>query len=190
MNPLPFVSLRLPCKLCACLLVCTALPAVAGSLPSEDEPTGFTPDVTPDEQPWKERAIDLPPYPGQDHLLEFDIGSGVSPFRYFIDPASLHVDDDRVVRYTSVIISPSGVRNITYEGLHCGERSYRRYAYGSGGQWHTLPASTWLHVTGTGTQRYRNSLYENFMCPTADTPRDAAQILRRLRASRPRAGDW
>lgn len=176
-------------SLCACLLLCAALPAAAGSLPREDGPVGFTPEAPPDDHPLKEQSIELPPYPERDRLLELDIDTGVNPYRYYLDPVSLSVGDDRVVRFTSVIISPGGVWNVTYEGLHCGDRSYRRFAYGSGKQWHPLHATAWQPVTGSGTQRYRKSLYEKYMCPTAEPARNPAQILRRLRTSRPMAGD-
>ncbi len=189
MNPLQFFPVRRLPVLCACLLWYTALPVAAGSLPRDDGPVGFTPDNLPADQPWQELGGELPAYPQQEQLLELDIDTGVNPFRYYLDPASLTAGDDRVVRFTSVIVSPSGVWNVTYEGLHCGEKSYRRIAYGAQGQWHTLPDSSWQPVIGTGTQRYRKVLYDNYICPPAEPNRDAAQILRRLRSSRTLIGD-
>ncbi|MGB5539854.1 MAG: CNP1-like family protein [Gammaproteobacteria bacterium] len=184
-----FVSAhRLP-ALCACLMLCSALPAFGGSLPREDGPVGFTPDKLPGDQPWKELAGELPAYPEQSRLLDLDIDTGANPFRYYLDPASLTAGDDRVVRFTSVIVSPSGVWNVTYEGLRCGDRSYRRIAYGSNGQWHALPETPWQRISGSGTQRYRKVLYEKYMCPPAEPYRNADQILRRLRSNRPLIGD-
>ena len=185
----PFFSAHHLRALFACLMTCAVLPVLAGSLPREDGPVGFTPDNLPGDQPWQEQAGELPPYPVQDRLLELDIDTGASPFRYYLDPASLNAGDDRVVRFTSVIVSPSGVWNVTYEGLHCGDRSHRRFAYGSGGQWHLLPETPWQRITGSGTQRYRKVLYEKYMCPTAEAYTDAEHILRRLRAGRPLIGD-
>lgn len=178
---------RLP-ALSACLLLCALQPVYAGALPREDGPSGFTPQP-PQEEAWREATLALPPYPDQARLLELDIDTGANPFRYYLDPESLSVGADRVVRFTTVIVSPSGVRNVTYEGLHCGERTQRRFAYGSGGDWHPLPGADWERISGAGTQRYRKVLYEKYMCPPAEPARDPEQILRRLRVSRPMIGD-
>jgi len=189
MNPLPFFFVHRALALCAGLLVCVTLPAVAGSLPVEDGPAGFLPVIPPGDDVWKEQALALPPYPEKDRLLELEIDTGANPFRYYLDPVSLSVGDDHVVRFTSVIVSPSGVWNVTYEGLHCGEDSYQRFAYGVDREWHTLSGSSWQRIIGGGTQRYRKVLYEKYMCPPAERYRDAGQILRLLRASRPPIGD-
>ncbi len=189
MNPPQFLFTLSLVATCACLSMYPPLPVLAGSLPSEDGPSGFTPDVLPADKPWKELTAELPAYPEQASLLELDIDTGANPFRYYLDPDSLTAGDDHVVRFTSVIISPSGVWNVTYEGLHCGKRAYRRFAYGSGKQWYPLPASTWQPVVGSGTQRYRKVLYDNYLCPPDAPYRDAARILRRLRSNRTLIGD-
>lgn len=173
---------------CICLMLCMAQSVSAGALPREDGPVGLIPAPAPEEK-WQEQALDLPPYPEASRLLELDIDTGASPFRYYLDPESLSVDQDRVVRFTTVIVSPSGVRNVTYEGLHCGEQTHRRMAYGSGGTWHALPDTPWQRITGSGTQRYRKALYERYMCPSTEPLRDPEQILRRLRAGPPTIGD-
>jgi len=189
MNPLPSLSLLRLVAMCICVSMCTPLPVVAGPLPSEDGPSGFTPEVLPTDKSWKELAAELPAYPEQARLLELDIDTGANPYRYYLDPDSLSSGDDHVVRFTSVIISPSGVWNVTYEGLHCGERSYRRFAYGSGKQWHPLPAAPWRPVVGSGTQRYRKVLYDDYLCPPDEPYRNAERLLRRLRSNRTLIGD-
>src|SRR5207247_2560510 len=50
-------------------------------------------------------------------------------FRFFIDPESVSVGEDRIVRYVLVARSPSGSESVTFEGIRClGE--YRVYAVG------------------------------------------------------------
>ncbi len=107
------------------------------------------------------------------------------PYRVYIDPRSLQTGKDRVVRFTSVLVSPSGVRNITYEGLHCGERAYRRFAYGAQGSWHGLPGSAWQPVTRGGISGYRSVLYYRYMCNPAEPHKDAEDIVRQLRSAQP-----
>jgi hypothetical protein len=86
-------------------------------------------------------------------------------------------------------VSASGVWNVTYEGLHCGNERYRRIAYGSAGQWHVLPVTDWQTLTTSGAGRYREILYYNYMCDPAEPSRGAEVILRRMRASRQSIGD-
>ena len=86
-----------------------------------------------------------------------------------------------MVRYTLVIVSSSGVRNISYEGLHCGKHEYRRYAYGSNGTWFTIEASPWQKVSDTGMDHYRHVLYWDYLCNPVRTNLDAASMLRSIR---------
>ncbi|MGB7933894.1 MAG: CNP1-like family protein [Gammaproteobacteria bacterium] len=130
---------------------------------------------------WKEEASGLPAYPGNDHLLEVPASQPGYDFRVFIDPDSLSVGADRVVRYTLVIVSSSGVRNISYEGLHCGKHEYRRYAYGSGDKWFPIEASPWQRVSDIGMEHYRYVLYWDYVCSPLRPNLDAASMLRRIR---------
>ena len=163
-------------RLAVLLLVCS------GSV-SADEETGWNwgPIVTP--PPWKEDVTQLPNYPDNARLLDLPADLPGYDFQVFIDPASLTVGGDRVVRYTLVIVSSSGVRNISYEGVHCGKHEYRRYAYGSAGAWHPIDASPWQRVTNTGIDHYRYVLYWDYLCSPLRTNLDAAQMIRRLRQS-------
>ena len=56
----------------------------------------------------------MPAYPEEDRLLEVATSPGGLPFRVYIDPASLVMGDDQVARYTVVIISSSGVWNVSH----------------------------------------------------------------------------
>jgi CNP1-like family len=130
---------------------------------------------------WKEEASGLPAYPENDRLLEVPASVPGYDFRVFIDPDSLSVGGDGVVRYTLVIVSSSGVRNISYEGLHCGSHEYRRYAYGSEDKWFPIEAAPWQKVSDTGMDHYRYVLYWNYLCSPMRTNLDASAMLRRLR---------
>lgn len=148
---------------------------------SADEDTGWNwgPVVAPPA--WKEEVPHLPVYPQNNRLLEFPADLPGYDYRVFIDPDSLTVGSDRVVRYTLVIVSSSGVQNISYEGVHCGKHQYRRYAYGADGTWHPIDASPWHKVTDTGMDHYRHVLYWDYLCNPLRTNRDAAEIIRRIR---------
>ena len=151
---------------------------------SADDETGWsgTPFVEPPA--WKEEAPGLPAYPENDRLLELPASLPGYDFRVFIDPESLSVGGDRVVRYTLVIVPSSGVRNISYEGLHCGSHEYRRYAYGSDGTWFTMEVSPWQKVRDIGMDHYRYVLYWNYLCNPVRANLDAASMVRSIRYPR------
>ena len=130
---------------------------------------------------WKEGELELPAYPENDRLLELPADLPGYDFRVFIDPESLSVGQDRVVRYTLVTVSSSGVRNISYEGLHCGSNRYRRYAYGSGDAWSPIEAAPWQRVSNIGMEHYRHVLYWDYLCNPLRPNLDAAAMLKRLR---------
>jgi len=172
----------------SCLFLLSAA-AQAGGLPREDGPVGFGHQSPPEQAEWQEQALELPAWPLEGRLIRLDVNSGGAPFQIFIDPASISVSDDNVVRFTSVQVSSSGVWNVAYEGLHCGERSFRRFAYGANDSWHALPDSGWQALTSSGTGRYRYVLYNFFMCNPGEQQKDAGRIEQALRYPPRRIGD-
>ena len=75
----------------------------------------------------------------------------------------------------------TGVWNVTHEGLHCGERKYRRYAYGVNDRWQPLVDSPWKPLRGKGAYSYRLVFYEKFICDPTRLNQSAGQILDRFR---------
>ena len=161
----------------AVILVC--LPA---GVPADEE-TGWSHNYVPAEK-WKESTVEIPRWPEEDELLEVPIGRAGDPFRYYIDPESLTVSDDRVVRYVLVIISSSGAWNTSFEGILCSKGEYRRYAYGSGGQWHELGESAWRRIVEDGGNDYRDRLYQNYLCNIGGIHPGVREILQRIRYQR------
>lgn len=164
-------------RLLAVILVCLS----AGV--SADEETGWSHNYIPPEQ-WKESTVEIPRWPEENDLLEVSIGRGGDTFRYYIDPESLTVSDDLVVRYVLVIVSSSGAWNTSFEGILCGKAEYRRYAYGSGGQWHELGESAWRSIADDGRYSYRDSLYRNYLCSMDNSGSGVREILQRIRYKR------
>ena len=148
---------------------------------SADEEMGWARGPFVEPPAWKEEVPGLPAYPVNDRLLEVPASFPGFDFRVFIDPDSLFVGGDQVVRYTLVIVSSSGVRNISYEGLHCGKREYRRYAYGSDDAWFPIEASPWQKVSETGMDRYRHVLYWDYLCNPGRANLDVGEMSRRIR---------
>lgn len=95
----------------------------------------------------------MPAIPAEDARLT-QIGGDTGTYPTAIDPESIAIDDSRVVRFTLVLTSRSGVRNISYEALRCDVPERRLMALGR-------PDGTWSPARGSNWQRIRfdNSLH-------------------------------
>ncbi len=132
-----------------------------------------------EERDFKEADLPLPALPDKQALVEFFV-TGASSFRFFIDPASLSVGADNVVRYTLVARSPSGVENISYEGMRCGAGTFKVFAFANDGQW-KRSNSEWQEIEPKSVQRWHNVLRGRFFCPNRLSIVTAAEGLDALR---------
>jgi hypothetical protein len=133
-----------------------------------------------EKRDWKETEIRLPAQPKGDALIEFFVSAG-SSFRFFIDPASVSVGSDGVVRYTLVARSPSGAENVSYEGIRCSSASYKVYAYGQGAGW-SRAQGDWKPIEPKSVQRWHQALRREYFCPfnlQVSTAAEAVDYLRR-----------
>jgi CNP1-like family len=106
----------------------------------------------------------LPPFPAQATLVEFTVAEA-TPFRFFIDGASLDAGSDGIVRYVLVARSPEGVENVSFEGIRCASAEYRIYAVGrSDRSWGGRPGN-WQKISGASIARYRTALQREYFCP-------------------------
>jgi hypothetical protein len=106
--------------------------------------------------------VELPPAPGARELLRFRAGPA-SDFDFYVDPGSLSVSPDGIVRYVLVARSPGGARNVSYEGISCRAAEYRLYATGRGdGAWQR-DESPWRSI-GSRAPAQRVLMREYF-CP-------------------------
>ena len=124
-----------------------------------------------------EVQIDLPSYPVAARLIEFD-KSQARDFRYLIDPATLSVDKEGVVRYVLVARSSSGAENVTYEGLRCDTAEHRFYAFGRADRTWSRSRAEWRSLQqGQALQR---ALYADYFCPQKVPIVNAAEGVRAL----------
>ena len=145
-------------------------------------------EVEAERRGWKEGDYKLPEQPKSQDLIEFYV-SATTDFRFFVDPQSLSVGKDGVVRYTLLARSPSGAENITYEGIRCSAGSLRVYAYGrAGGSWAERD-SDWRPIEAKTTQRSHHALWREYFCPHRVPIFDVAEGIDALRrGGHPNAG--
>jgi len=170
--------------LLACLLACLLTGVVFAAAAQNTNQTGIQGDKSKYEEEqdklnWKEADAALPPYPKDADLIEFQVSSGAT-FRFFIDAASLSVADDGVVRYTLVARSPSGIANVSFEGIRCASKSYKVFARGTGGGW-SRREGEWQVIEARTVQRWHNVLYFEFLCPRHRPIETAAEGVNALR---------
>ena len=134
-----------------------------------------------EEKPWAEVEIQLPVFPEPENLIPFRVGYRTDT-QYLIDGNSLSVGVDSVIRYTLVVISAAGAKNISYEGLRCETAERRLYAFGrSDKTWSKARANQWGKIQGS-TNNHHVELYGNYFCvvgaPFVMSADDARRVLR------------
>lgn len=122
-----------------------------------------------------------PAPPALDALLPFDVEI-VGPGGFAIDPRSITVIDGRAVRFTLVITSSAGTRNISHEAFHCDQTVRRTLAIGRpDGSWSRLPGDDWRPLReSVGPREVYRILYAA-MCAGGEAVTPVSEIERRLR---------
>ena len=160
-----------------CLTLCLLSPAQAYDPLAKEELNDYTP---PTEQ-WQERELKIPENFDPDDLQPFSLKGRQDRFEYAIERNTLQAGDDGVIRFLLVIRSASGVVNSSYEGLRCGHRQSKVYAYGSADGLNPLARPEWQQIPKSSSG-YQAILYEDLLCnlPTGipNTPDAVIQALR------------
>ncbi len=135
---------------------------------------------------WVENKVDtLPPLPQASNLLPFNVSQN-TPLTFSIDKTSLTVGDDGVIRYTVVAASPSGARNVNYEGIRCDTYEWRRYASinEDGTGWDRGSAFEFKRIENGELNAYQAALYQDYFCTSKLPVGDAKQIVNNIQYKR------
>lgn len=137
-----------------------------------------------DKKVWQEDKVTPPAAPDIDKLIPFEV-SVANANRFLVDPASISVGQDGVVRFTVVIESSGGARTVNYEGLRCSTRERRLYAFGQpDGSWIESKGSTWILMHKQQHKMlnaYPAVLADEYFCINREPPKDAAVAIERLK---------
>ncbi len=133
---------------------------------------------------WKEGEVPPPPAFNVDKLLVFDV-STASTMVYGVDPATLSISDDGIVRYVIVATSPSGVRNAFYEGIRCSSGEYKTYArHTLQGGWAKVNNPEWKTVFGNMPSRHALQFAKTAACDNVAPASTVDEIVRHLKTDR------
>ncbi len=145
--------------------------------------SGRTETYDPDgeQRPAPEAEVELPAFPRSENLVPFTV-SATTNNQFLIDSAALSVGSDGVTRYTLVIVSPSGARNVSYEGMKCATGERRLYALGRADEtWARARNDRWARITNSTLNRHHAALFSEYFCPITVIQQTPEQMLETLR---------
>jgi hypothetical protein len=134
----------------------------------------------------EEKVDTLPALPDNADLLPFEV-SKQTTLTYAIDPKSVSIGKDRVIRYTVVITSTAGARNVRYEGLRCEDgQQWRMYAAvdEDGAGWDRDTTTPWDQIEWNSLNAYHAALAHDYFCNFATPNGTAKTIVENIRYKR------
>jgi hypothetical protein len=159
-------------KLVTCLAVFVSFGALAQIV-----------DVDPD---WKEVDVPPPPAFNRDKLVPVDMPPHIT-LKLGVDPATLSISSDSVVRYVMVATSSSGSVNAMYEGIRCMTGEVKVYArYSSSGQWKSVDNAQWRPLNDNQPSKHALAFARQAACDgVAPTSMSPAVIIQKLKSPPP-----
>jgi len=137
--------------------------------------------LTPLDPDWRESEAPKPPALRTSGLIDLEVPR--SSLRFGVDPASISVGEDGVVRYVVVAQSASGTVNAMYEGVHCKTAEFKVYArHNPDSGWTPVMNAEWMPLHGTQHGRHSLLVARAGACVGHAPNRSAQQIARDLRA--------
>ncbi len=163
------------------LLACVFAVAAADATSAED--TTAYPDALDKYKPTekdilKESQITLPPYPLDRNLISVPLPERDS-LKIYIDEKSISLLPDRVIRFSLVVESPFGARNVFYDAIRCETKEYKTYAFGTAeSTFQLVKDPKWRKIPYYPSNAYRYHLYEYVACDENQSPLSPRELVR------------
>ena len=137
--------------------------------------------VPPEDPDWQESMAPTPPAFHTDKLLPLDMPQYVT-LKFGIDPATLSITPDGIVRYVVVAINASGSVTATYEGIRCAKGEVKTYARTSDKHpWTLLDDPQWRSLYDNQPSRHARIFARQAACDGAATASTSADIIRAMK---------
>jgi hypothetical protein len=121
----------------------------------------------PDNLDWVEQSVPPPPAFSVERLMPLDMPPYVS-VSVGIDPQTLNVGEDGVVRYVVVMRNSSGTVHAAYEGIRCFTRDFKTYArWTSQGTWSLVSKPEWRALNDNMPSRHAMAFARQGACDGA-----------------------
>ncbi len=125
--------------------------------------------------------ITFPQAPRQANLVALDSELTDGRYEYFIDRASVSMGSDQILRYTVVLQSDTGARNVFYEGIRCATSEFKTYAYATqSGEFRPMTSASWRKLSTTAPYDYRRLLAQRYVCDRDGWPLNEKQVQKRI----------
>jgi len=133
--------------------------------------TAFALNQPEEPAPWQESQVSPPMNFSTEAVTDFVLDPQ-SSMRLGIDPKTLTIDPDGVVRYVLVAKSSQGALNVLYEGIRCASAEVKVYArWDNVSSWNTSGKAEWEPLAFRGTTRRAMQMARGGVskakCPTA-----------------------
>ena len=136
--------------------------------------TGAFAQLIPGSEDWKES--DAPPAPMFDVTRLVPVEQpAYSSLRYGIDPATIVITGDGVVRYVMVASNASGAVNAFYEGVRCATAEVKSYASSTGADWNVVKQPGWIKIATMSSPRTKE-VARQVLC-RGNAPRDSVRSM-------------
>ena len=131
---------------------------------------------------WKESDTPAPPTFSPARLIPLDMPPYVS-LKFGIDPNTLAITPDGIVRYVVVATNASGSMTAMYEGIRCATGEFKTYArFNSSGEWDPINEPKWLELTGNQPSKHALAFARQGACESkATTASSTAEIVKALK---------
>ena len=119
------------------------------------------PTIDPD---WKETDAPTAPAFSTSQLLPIEMPSYVS-LKFGVDPATLSITPDGIVRYVMVATNAGGSVNAMYEGIRCATGEVKTYARANAsGAWSYVKEPVWRNLTDNMPSKHAMALARQGAC--------------------------
>ena len=90
------------------------------------------------------------------------------------------------MRYTVVVTSPAGARNVNYEGIRCDTYEWRLYAglNADHDDWDRTVGNDWTRIENGELNAYHAALYQDYFCASKMPSGLAKTIVENMRLHR------
>lgn len=137
-----------------------------------------------DEKVWTESIATPPVSFSTEVLIPFEVMKA-SALTYGIDPKTLTVGEDGVVRYVMVARSSSGALNVLYQGIRCATSETKTYGRLSDkGIWNASLEADWQELSFRGPTRPAMILARQGVCEGRTVTGNVQKILATLTSDR------
>jgi hypothetical protein len=133
-----------------------------------------------DDPDWKENDASPAPEFDRKRLVRFEVLIG-GALEFGVDPATITIGKDGVVRYVVVASSANGNLNAMYEAIRCATGEFKTYARRSAdSDWSAVQQPTWRSMQENMPSRHAFRLAKQGVCTGRAPASSVAEIVRSL----------